>query len=471
MPGRGAEKERSPMPRNVAVVIGGSIAGLLAARALANHYGQVLVLEKDSLDDESQPRRGVPQAHHVHVLLTSGLDVIAHYFPGIVDEMVAGGVERVAWSQGARWFQGGCWKTREACGIDFYPQGRVHLEARIRARLRQHPRVAIRTGVAVQGLLVDAAGGAVTGVRLEGDGPASELAADLVVDASGRGSRLPKWLAALGHAAPPEETTRIELAYTSRLYRKTDAPRDWKGLACHPRPDCPRGGLVLPFDEQHWVVSLFGYGERPASNTPEAFLAFARQLPVPDVHDAIAGATPASELSRFEVPVQRRLRYDRLPSFPDGLLPTGDAVCSFDPVFAQGMTVACQEARALDALLASLPADAPPARLRQRYLRACQRLIEVPWLIARSEALRFAHLPERPSPAIRALQWYTQQVFTLSGRSAAAYRAFLDVMHLRSGPQALARPAVLRGVLGQVLGLGGGGRVPPIDATAVDAPP
>ena len=436
------------MERNLAVVIGASISGLMAARALSNHFAKVIVLERDSLADDEHPRKGVPQAHHVHVLLTSGLETLEHYFPGIVDEMLRDGVDRMAWSEDMRWYQAGSWKTRVPCGISFYPQARVALEGRIRAWLRKQPGVEIRSECGVQGLIYDEARQSVSGVRVMQDGQLSGIQADLVVDAAGRGSHILKWLDELGYPAPPRETMPIDLVYVSRVYQKTSAARDWKGLACHPLPGLPRGGILLPLDSERWLLTLFGYlGEHPTPD-PEGILRFAKELPVPDLYNVLASAKPLSDPVKFEYPRQVRQRYDRLERFPNGLLVVGDAMCSLDPVFGQGMTIASKEARALDRVLA---ADADDQALRRKFFSVCQQIIETPWLVTKSEALRFKKMPGERPPFVRILQWYTGHVFALSAESVDVYRAFLDVMHLTAGPEALFRPAVLSRVLGRAL--------------------
>ena len=448
------------MNRHHAVVIGGSVAGLMAAQVLSRHFGAVTVLDRDSLTDDGQPnealpRKGVPQGQHVHVLLNSGLQALAQCFPGFLAELQQDGVDRVAWSEEMRWFQHGSWKTRVPCGLDFYPQSRPALEARIRARVRQSPAVSLMGGCRVQGLLWAAGKAQVRGVRFETGGQTHELLADLVVDAGGRGSGMLGWLAAEGFAAPPKEAMAIDLVYVSRVYRQHAAtgnpPRDWKGLAVHPLPDSPQGGILLPLDAERWIVTLFGYAGAHPGSAPEDFLAFTRSLPVPDLFEALRDAEPLSAPVRYAYPQQVWQRFDQLKQFPDGLLPLGDVVCSVDPVFGQGMTLACQQAMALDRLLAVRPGSAAAQPLQRAYFRACKALIAVPWLITQAEALRFAATPGQRSLKIRCLQAYTGQVFALSAQHVGVYRAFLDVMHLMAGPSALFRPAVLWRVLWRVL--------------------
>ena len=442
--------------RHHAVVIGGSVAGLMAAEVLSRHFGAVTVLDRDTLTDNKQPnatlpRKGVPQGQHVHVLLNSGLQALAQCFPGFLAEMQQDGVDKVAWSEQMRWFQHGNWKTRVPCGLDFYPQGRPALEARIRARVRRNLAIALMGECRVQGLLFGADKAQVRGVHFETEGQTHELRADLVVDAGGRGSGMLGWLTAQGYAPPPKEAMAIDLVYVSRVYRQpagaSDLARDWKGLAVHPLPASPRGGILLPLDGQRWIVTLFGYAGAHPGSTPEDFLAFTRSLPVPDLHAALQDAEPLSAPVRYAYPQQVWQRFDQVRRFPAGLLPLGDVVCSVDPVFGQGMTLACQQALALDRLLTVRRGSAAAEPVHRAYFRACKAIIEVPWLITQAEALRFAATPGRRSLKIRLLQAYTGQVFALSAQHVGVYRAFLDVMHLMAGPSALFRPAVLGRVL------------------------
>ncbi len=436
------------MERNLAIVIGSSMAGLMAARVLSNHFAKVIVLERDPLIDEEHPRKGVPQGHHIHVLLVDGLNIVEHYFPGILDEMVRDGVDRMDWSKDIRWNQAGSWKTRQSCGVNVFPQARVALESRIRAWLRQQPRVEIRSESSVQSLIYDAARQSVTGVRVTQAGQKTGLLADLVVDTAGRGSRILKWIDDLGYQSPPKDILPIDLVYVSRIYQKTTESHDWKGLACHPLPSVPRGAILFPLDSERWILSLFGYlGEHPTT-APEDTLRFLKDLPVPDLYNVISKAKPLSDPIKIRFPHQVYQRYDRVNRFPNGLLVVGDAICSFDPVFGAGMTIACQEARALDRLLAT---NTDAQTLRKKFFNACQKLIKTPWLVTKSEALRFKNMPGERPLFIRVLQWYTGHVFALSADSVEAYRAFLDLMHLLAGPEALFRPAVLSRVLNQVL--------------------
>jgi flavin-dependent dehydrogenase len=433
-----------------AVVIGGSVAGLMAARVLANHFGRVTLFEGDAEVDGHLPRKGVPQGHQFHALLTSGLSLLEDYFPGFIEGMIAEGVAPVDFPEDVRWFQFGSWKSRAPCGMRIYPEGRVRLEGRIRARVRGHPGVRIETGSRVEGLEFEKGNGRVSGVRLRCEGGAQTVAADLVVDASGRGSQCVKWLEAMGYAAPARETLEVDMVSVTRVFWKTEAERDWEVLGVHPMPGLARGGHVFPLDARRWIVTLFGYAGHHPPADPGGFLEFARGLPSPDLSEAIARAGPASGVARSRYFKQTRLRLDRVKRFPKGVLVMGDAMCSFDPVFGQGMTVACKEARALDEVLAGAGRKFG-APLWKAYFRRCGRILDVPWTLSVCEGLRFESMRGPRTLKVRLLQWYTAHVFCLSAAEAGIYRTFLKVLHLEASPVILFSPAIFGRVIWRAL--------------------
>ncbi|MDB6156042.1 MAG: monooxygenase FAD-binding [Chthoniobacteraceae bacterium] len=414
----------------------------MAARVLANHFEKVTLLERDTEIDERHPRKGVPQGRQFHALLTSGLGILAGYFPGFIEELSADGVDSLAFPEELRWFQYGSWKSRAPCNLVIYPEARVRLEGRLRARVRKLRGVKIQTGSKVEALEFDCE--QVTGVRLRQDGRAESISADLIVDASGRGSQIVKWLRAAGYPAPPCEIVEVDMVSVTRIYWKTAGIRDWKAMGVHPLPTLARGGHLFPLDAERWIVTLFGYlGEHPPAD-PEGFLLFARTLSTPDLYEAIASAVPAGEIVRSRYSRQTRHRFDRVERFPAGLLLIGDAMCSFDPVFGQGMSVACQEARALDQLLGL---QKPKAILWKDYFRCCRSILNLPWMLTLCEGLRFPRMKGRRTLKIRFLQWYTGHLFSLSATNPRVYGAFLKVLHLEAAEPVLFHPAIAMRVL------------------------
>lgn len=423
-----------------AVVVGGSLAGLLAARVLAGRYAEVRVLEREEALDGEGARRCVPQGRHAHVLLRSGELALERLFPGLAAALEARGAHRLDFAADLRWYHHGVWKQRFQSDFPVHSQSRPLLEALVRERVAAIPNVRLVPGQVVRGLVLE--GGRVRGVTLDGSTRASTRleAADLVVDASGRGSNLDRWLLHGGYAPPREERIGIDLMYASRLVRPAARPRDWKGLVVYPEPPLgKRAGIILPVEGGNWMVTLFGWlGEHPEPEE-RAFRDYAERLAQPDLAEALHGAEPLSEIATHRFPYSRWRHYEELQRFPQGLLPLGDSVCSLDPVFGQGMSVAAQGALALGEHLGGDPEVAEP----RSFLKVLARLIAAPWLLAGSEDFRFPQTEGRRPAGMGLLQRYTGHVLKLTGSDPRVYAQFIRVLNLVAAPPSLFRPQVL----------------------------
>lgn len=427
-----------------AIVVGASLTGLLATAAVARHFDRVTLVERDALPTGPDTRKGVPQARHVHVLLKQGEHVLAHYFPGLVEELLANGAARVDMAGDTRWFYFGDWKARFASGVGFLSQTRGFLEWTVRMRLAALPNVTIRPETDVRGLAVDDAG-RVRGVRLDATG--ETVAADLVVDATGRVSRGTAWLADLGLPVPEETSVKVAVGYASRFYRRPPgAAHDWKALFVYPRPPGTRLGVIVPVEGDRWMVTLVGWFHDHPPDDDDGFLAFTRSLPVPDVYDAIRDAEPLSPIVLHKFPSNLRRRYERLTTMPDGLAVIGDALCSFNPIYAQGMTTGAIGAHALDETLTVHAKAHGRNDLRgfsQRFQRHLSHLIDTPWLLTTTEDLRSAEAEGTRPAWIPLVQWYTRRVQQLTWRDEFVGKRFLEVMHLTRTPRTLLHPYIL----------------------------
>jgi 2-polyprenyl-6-methoxyphenol hydroxylase-like FAD-dependent oxidoreductase len=432
-----------------AVVAGGSLTGLLAARVLADHFDHVLLVERDRFPDGAGWRKGTPQARHVHVLLKQGEHVVAAYFPGICDELVREGSFRVDMAGDTRWLHFGAWKARFPSGMTMLSQSRAFLEWKVRARVAGLSNVGIVDGRSVAGLLLDH--GRVRGIRLAADGdvPAGELAADLFVDASGRGSRMPQWLADVGVAAPPETEVRVDVGYASRFYRRPERlPGDWLGLMIYPTPPGTRLGVLFPVEDGRWMVTLVGwFGDHPGGSDAE-FLEFARSLDAPDLYDAVRDAEPLSPVALHKFPSNRRRHYERVRNLPDGIAVAGDAFCSFNPIYGQGMTTGALAARTLDRCLGRAPWSASARGFGARFHRMLARVIAAPWMLTTTEDFRSPAADGRRPPWAPLMHWYTERVHRLTWSDTFVARRFLEVMHLTAAPQALFHPYIVCRALG-----------------------
>jgi 2-polyprenyl-6-methoxyphenol hydroxylase-like FAD-dependent oxidoreductase len=431
-----------------AIVVGASIAGLLAARALSGHFDRVLVLDKDELPGPDRARKAVPQGNHIHVIWSGGAAAIERHFPGLWHEMQALGAIAFDNSLDMRWFHRGVWKLRTPTGFVMHSQSRPLLEHRIRSRLVELGNVEVRPGHTVQELLWDAAASRVCGVLATDDQAAPcEMPADLVVDASGRSSRVPEWLERHGYSRPRESTVGIDLKYASRLYAiPPDPARDWQVMAIYGGPPASRrAGVIFPIEGGRWIVTLSGcLGDHPPGDD-DGFLEFASGLDRRDLHDAIVGATPLSPISVYGFAKERRRHYEALARIPAGLLVLGDAACVFNPLYGQGVSVCALEAEALERCLARIPAGNEDAldRLPRAYYREASPIIARAWLLATATDLLFPQAVGSRPPGLGLFGWYNRQILEASSTNEAVLRRFYEVLHFLQPPTALFAPSIV----------------------------
>jgi 2-polyprenyl-6-methoxyphenol hydroxylase-like FAD-dependent oxidoreductase len=429
-----------------AVVLGAGMAGLLATRALADAYSRVTVLERDPLRDTVGHRRGVPQDRHAHLLVPGGTEVLDGFFPGLLDELTAAGVPVIRDFAELRFAPAGrLLRLRGRPAQPFTCQaGRPYLENRVRARVRALPAVEIVDECAIVGLQADAARDRVTGVRAVRAGGAEEVVdADLVVDATGRGSQAPAWLAAIGYDRPPEERLTIQLKYATRhLRRRPGALGGAKVIGIGAEPGRPTGLVMFAQEGDRWILTVIGYDGHHPPTDPEGFLAFVEAIAPPDVFATIRDAEPLDGIVGYRFPANVRRRYDRLRRLPAGLLVVGDAVCSTNPAYALGMSVAALQAAALRDTLAGGDRD-----LARRFFRAGARPADAAWQLAVGGDLALPSVPgPRPLP-VRLLNAYAGRVQAAAARHPAIAERLLRVVSLQDPPTRLFRPSTAVPVL------------------------
>ena len=430
-----------------AVVLGGGLAGLLAARVLADAYEHVSLVDRDALGTDVAPRRGVPQGRHVHVLAAGGLQVLEEHFPGLTTELAGWGAPVLDAQRDVRWFVSGHRLAAGGRGSTMtVSASRPLLEALVRARVRALPSVEIRDRTDVVGLVAVDGGRRIAGVRLlrAADGSAEEhLGADVVVDATGRASRTPAWLIELGYEPPAEDRVRIDLCYATRPYRpRSGALHGTSGILVAPLPGRPRGAALARVEDGRCLVTLAGIlGERPPTD-PAAWVAWAGSLWSDDLARVLRDAEPLGDPVAFSFPASVRHRYERLRHLPDGLLVIGDALCSLNPFYGQGMSVAALEAQALAELLKGGRRPSP-----RRYYRAVARVVEPAWQMTAGGDLAFPGVPGRRTARQRLLGAYLVRLHQAAADDPELARGFIRVAGLVDAPVALLRPATLRSVL------------------------
>ncbi len=428
-----------------AVVLGGSIAGLLAARVLLDHFDRVTLIERDQCPDQPATRPGVPQDQHVHGLLLQGQQILEQLFPGLVDELVAAGGIPLDWIADWHFYGMDGWLERHDSGLAGLCCSRLLLEWSIRQRLETQERFCLRPGTYAKDLVLsDDASQRIAGVVLQTQSAREILEADLIVDATGRNSPLTRWLAALGYEQPPETNVNSFLGYTSRWYKRP-AEAIAQGILIGAKlGESKRGGVLYPVEEGRWIVTLSGIaGDHPPSDEA-GFLAFAQSLRHPMLYDLLKTAEPCSEIYCYRRTENQWRHYEQLSVMPQGIIALGDAVCCFNPVYGQGMTAAALGAMTLDQVLQHSKRLATTTGWEKTFQQQLAKSLKTPWLMATGEDFRWPDTEgKRPGWLTRKFQNYFDRILHLSLTSAEAHRAFIEVAHLVKPPTILFAPKLV----------------------------
>ncbi|CAG4894170.1 FAD-dependent oxidoreductase [Paraburkholderia saeva] len=423
-----------------AIVIGASMGGLLAARALSDFYTTVTVLERDAFPAADTPRKGVPQGHHIHGLLSRGSAVLEEFFPGYNRDVVAqsGGMLGDA-ANDVTWIGRNVKLANGTSDLIGLLASRPVLEGHLRRRLLALPNVHAVEHCNVRGLASNPARTRVTGVRTRVESKLEETVnADLVVDATGRGSSSAAWLEELGYQPPASEKVEIGIGYMTRTYRRR--PTDLNGrLGIVIAGSAPnwRNGALLAQEGDSWIVSTGGFLGDDAPDNDPGFLAYLATLPTMEIHDVVAGAEPLTGYRRYRYASNLRRRYEKLARFPANYLVFGDAICSFNPVYGQGMTVAAQEALTLQECLRAGSND-----LARRFFRASAKIVDIPWDIAVGNDLRHPQVKGARPLMLRFINWYIGRLHVAATRDSTLAVAFLKVVNLTIPPPSLLSPAI-----------------------------
>jgi len=428
-----------------AVVLGASMGGLLAARVLADFYDDVTVVERDVLPDDPVNRRGVPQGRHVHALLGRGSQILEGLFPGFLDELVAAGApvfDYTDLSKGLFSFAGH--QLMRSGGFRDIPPvfipSRPLLEGLVRRRLRQTANVRLLEGYDFVDLRSTTARDRVTGARIRSrDGDAERvLTADLVTDATGRGARTPAFLDTLGYGRPTEDQVGVHVAYSSQLLRIPPDTLKELIVLVGAVPGRPTGMALFGYENDSWMFTLVGLAGREPPTEPAEMLAFAEGLAPAHVLAAIRAAEPLTEVCRFRYPDSRWRRYDKMRRFPAGLLVVGDAICSFNPIYGQGMTVAALEALALQRCLRR-----GEDGLARRYFRAAAKPIGVAWRFAVGGDLSLPEV-EGPRPlSVRLTNRYVDRLQAASESDIVVAEQLTKVLAFVDQPTRLLHPTMM----------------------------
>jgi 2-polyprenyl-6-methoxyphenol hydroxylase-like FAD-dependent oxidoreductase len=419
-----------------AVVLGGSMAGMLAARVLADRYERVIIVERDRFAADADHRRGVPQGHHFHTVLPRGARVLDALFPGLTDDLVEAGALRTDLVGQARMVLAGHELCRVSTGHTVQLT-RPLLDRHVRDRLAGIPNVKILDGCVASGVRLT--GDRVTGAQVAYRTASEVVEADLVIDAMGRSGRTATWLPTLGFAAPPEERIKADITYVSRLVRIPEQvrPADQMVLvgAVPGRPLAFALGLQ---EGDRWMLTVAGMaGDHPP--TDEAgLIEFLAPAAAPDVLAAVRAAEPLGDPHTHRFPTSVWRHYEKLRRFPAGLLAFGDSICSFNPVYGQGMTVAALQAEALGKCLA-----AGEDNLARRFYRAAARIVAPVWQLNAGGDLALPEIEGHRPLSLRLINRYVARLQGIAEHDPVVASAFLRVAGLLAPPTAMMSPRVL----------------------------
>ncbi len=428
------------------------MAGLLAARALLDHFEHVTIVDRDAFPPAPVYRKGVPQSPHAHVLLARGQLVLEKLFPGLVGELRGQGAVPLIAPNDVLALTPMGWAMRSSpWPLSLLSCSRELLEFNVRRRVAADPAIAVVEEREVEGLIPRGDGASIAGIRLRPRGdrmtqPVEDLLGELVVDASGRDSDMPAWLRAIGYEAPAETRVVSGAGYASRYYAPpVGFAADWKMLFFLPSPRSPRGGVLFPIDGDRWLVTIVGVGGDHPPTDDAGFLEFARSLQTPILYEVISRSTPLSSARGYRRTDNVRRGYDELPRWPDGLIVVGDAACTFNPVYGQGMSVCAVEAEELSHALAG-----PQKRgFAHRFQRRLARVTSVPWLLATAADLAYPTTEGRRGGGLsaRAIGGYMRRLQTVAIEDQVVSSAFRHVTHLLRPPSSLFAPNIAARVL------------------------
>lgn len=434
-----------------AIVLGASIAGLMTARVLCERFDEVVLLERDALSEKPAPRKGTPHAAHPHGLLARGCQILEKLFPGFSDALIAQGAVAADVAMDVAVAANGRRFARGTSGLMGLAVSRLAIEAELRRRVRMLPEIRMVTGVDVLAPVHDASAGRVTAVRYRSrttSGDDQTLAAALVVDCTGRGSRSPVWLREWGYEQVREERIVVGLCYTSAYFRRDAAVRPpLAAIIGAATPEVPRPYVLIAQEPNEkgaarWVASVGGYAGDHVEPTLAAMQRRARAVGAEEIASLAERGEMLGSVIRYGFPHSLRRRYEKMRRFPRGYLVLGDALASFNPVYGQGMTAAACQAIALDTALAT-----GDENIARRFFPAAAKVIDAPWQLAVSSDLALPNVPGPRPLRVRIVNAYIARLQRAATHDPKVSAAFIRVIHLVAAPASLFAPRIFLRVI------------------------
>lgn len=428
-----------------AIVLGGGLAGCLTAAVLAGHFQEVTLVERHLLPAGPEPRQGAPHARHAHLLWSSGARTIESLLPGTLGKLAAAGAHRIGVPNGTVILTTEGWMRR-------WPEIQFMITASkdlfdwvVRDQALTNRNIAVLESAEAVRLLGDAS--RVTGVEIHdhGAGQIVELGADLVVDATGRGSAAHRWLAELGVGEVEVRSVDSSLTYASRIYRAPAAPADgWPVINVQADPHSGEPGQtsgILPIEQGRWIVTLSSTRGAEPPGDPDGFVRFAREVRHPIVGDLIAKSEPLTDIVRTHSTVNRRRYFERLRQWPDGFVVIGDAVATYNPIYGHGMSVV---ANSVAVIREHLDRDGLATGATRRIQQAVARVVQPAWATATTQDVLYPGTTGlRPTVVSRTVQRYLERVTRAAITRPTAARALINAFTLSAPMTDILRPKVM----------------------------
>ncbi|MFS0823279.1 NAD(P)/FAD-dependent oxidoreductase [Bacillus sp. 1P02SD] len=420
---------------NKTIIIGGGIAGKLAARVLSEVYKEVIILEQDSDATSPTPRKGAPQGNHIHALLHAGEHGLEELFPGIAECFYSTGAVKINSTKDLAWHHHGVWKLRYDGGYTTTLQTRPHLEWHINKYIKQVENITTQYNQTVKNYVYNEGENRITGVELKNG---SVIHADLIIDASGATSFSYRWLTEKGIQIPVKKV-KIGLTYVSQIVELPENKnRDWTIKLLYPNPPHEKmAGSISKIEGNRYLVTFIGYHD--IINTKEKItnlVDLSNKLPQSDIYLELKNAKPLTNISIYRVPHITWRKIEKVKNFPDGLLMIGDTICRIDPFFGQGMSIAVLEALALKELFKN------EIKIRDFHKKSAKIIAPI-WNMVLTEDFRYPETTGQKPLGLAFLQWYAKQVFLLSGENEKVYDSFIKVMNLKRPMTILMQPRIL----------------------------
>ncbi len=434
--------------REHAIVIGGSIGGLFAARALSDLFTQVTIIERDPVNDQPESRKGQPQTRHLHGILIPAQKFIDNNLPDVREKLLDGGALENDWGKVTRWHHFGGYSYECELGVRGIALSRTFMEYEVRKAVTSIENIQLMAETSVDSLVMNDTNTSVSGVHVTyraKDHTQETILADLVVDVSGRGSPMPKWLNSMGYTAPEEQHVKINVGYATRTYTRTgkylDEPKIFMIQATPPHQT--RTTFMFPIEGDRWIVTASGYlGDYPSADANE-FLEFVQSIPTDDIYNIISKEQPLTNVVTHRFPSSRRRRYEKLDHFPNNLLVIGDAVASFNPIYGQGMSSVALQVNVMKDMLE----QHDNIISWKSFFQRTSKIIDWPWQVAAGEDFRYPQAEGEMPPAMNLINAYIAKVHRATHHDPVVFKQFAEVLNLIAHPMSLMKPNILWRVL------------------------